>query len=98
MKPPIQPSDPDLARFCQELADVAILCGDATDALLIDARRVHLDLDLPAGGAVLLLRFPAAATDDAAPAVTDLRAGRQPKPAPASHLTGEPPTDGEVQP
>jgi len=81
--------DPDLARFCQELADVAALCGDATNALLIDGHRVRLNLDLPAGGAILLLRFPAAATDDAAPAITELLAGRQPQQTPTIPANGE---------
>jgi len=49
MKPPTKVLDPDLARFCQELADVAALCGDATHALLINANRLRFNLDLPRG-------------------------------------------------
>lgn len=98
MKPPTKQLDLDLARFCQELADVAALCGAATNALLIDAHRVRLNLDMPRGGAVLLLRFPAAATDGAALAITELLAGRQPKQTPTIHPNEEPPAGGEVTP
>lgn len=98
MKPPTKQLDIDLARFCQELADVAALCGDATHALLINANRVRLNLDLPRGGAVLLLRFPAAAAGRAAPDITELLTGQPLKPPPTIHPNEEPQTCGEVQP
>lgn len=79
MTPITHPFDADLARFCQDLADTAAACSDLTDALLIDAGRRRLNLELPRGGSVLVLRFrSAAAPDRAGPAVAALIAGRQP--------------------
>jgi len=98
MKPPTKVLDPDLARFCQELADVAALCGDATHALLINANRLRFNLDLPRGGAVLLLRFPAAAVGRAAPDITELLTGQPLDPPSTFHPNEEPPPCGEVTP
>lgn len=81
--------DPDLARFCQDLADTAAVCAGATHALLINANRVRLNLDMPRGGTVLLLRFPTAAADRDAPAIAELLAGRQPHQAVTIHPNAE---------
>lgn len=98
MKPNTKHYDPDLARFCQDLADTAAVCADATHALLINANRVRLNLDLPRGGTVLLLRFPAAAaTGRGDPALAELLAGRQPHQTVTIHPNAEPGT-GEQGP
>ncbi len=82
--------DPDLARFCRDLADTAAVCADATHALLINANRVRLNLHMPRGGTVLLLRFPATmVVDRDAPAIAELLAGRQPHQAVTIHPNAE---------
>lgn len=89
MRPNTRRYDPDLARFCRDLADTAAVCADATHALLINANRVRLNLDMPRGGTVLLLRFPTAAADRDAPAIAELLAGRQPHQAITIHPNAE---------
>lgn len=93
MQPPAKRLDPDLARFCQHLADVAVLSGGATNAVLINANAVRVNLGIPRGGTVLLLRFPAAAVGRDEPGLRDLLAEHQPKPARSIHASAEPADD-----
>ena len=90
MRPNTRRYDPDLARFCRDLADTAAVCADATHALLINANRVRLNLHMPRGGTVLLLRFPATVVVDRdAPAIAELLAGRPPHQAVTIHPNAE---------
>lgn len=91
MRPNTRRYDPDLARFCRDLADTAAVCADATHALLINANRVRLNLHMPRGGTVLLLlRFPATmVVDRDAPAIAELLAGRPPHQAVTIHPNAE---------
>lgn len=96
MRPNTRRYDPDLARFCRDLADTAAVCADATHALLINANRVRLNLHMPRGGTVLLLRFPATMVIDRdAPAIAELLAGRPPHQAATIHPNAEPQEYGD---
>lgn len=88
-RPPTKRPDPNLAGFCAYLADVAELSAGATHALLINANRVRLNLGIPRGGTVLLLRFPAAAIERDEPALQELLAAHEPKPVYTIHTAAE---------
>lgn len=88
-RPPTKQLDPDLARFCEDLAAVSEICAGATNAVLINANAVRLNVGIPRGGTVLLLRFPAAAVERGEPPLQDLLSACQPKPATAIHVAAE---------
>jgi hypothetical protein len=82
--------DPKLAPLCRSLAKLARVAAGATHAVLINANMTRVTLpDLPRGGTLLVIRFPAAGITRDEPPLQELLGEKQPPPTYAVHVQGE---------
>jgi hypothetical protein len=90
MKPETKRHDPKLAPLCRSLAKLARVAAGATHAVLINANMTRVTLpDLPRGGTLLVIRFPAAGITRDEPPLQELLGEKQPPMTYHIHAQGD---------
>ena len=80
--------DPGLRRICTAIAQLALGLAGATNAVLINANAIKLNLSgVERGGTVLVIRFPAAAIAREEAPLQELLGDNQPKLTSHIHAT-----------